>query len=190
MSLLFKVEKKMVQPNVETLLISPFKEIWERDTTKDKRYALEDMAYIEFITSVKKSNPYSGYHSAKKKEKVKADIITRSNWVEDDLIKLGIKTLETMQRESSFSYNYYMSARAAAEKLQDFFNDFDMGAVNMKTGAPIYKPKDITSSITDTSRVLQNLNELEEKVDNEIYETTKNKGQKIVSMFANPESLI
>jgi hypothetical protein len=189
MSFLFKVEKKMVQPNVETLMISPFKEIWERDTTKDKRYALEDMAYIEFNVSVKKSNPYSGYHSQVKKDKIKKDIITRKGWTEDELIKEGMRKLELMQRECSFSYNYYMSARNAAEKLQFFFNTFDMEAVNLKTGLPIYKPKEITSAITDTTRVLQNLNELEEKVDNEIYEVTKNKGQKSVSIFANPESL-
>ena len=189
MSLLFKVDKKIVSPNVETLLISPYKEIWERDTTPDKRYATEDLAYIEFCASVKKSNPYSGYGEDVKKNKIKSDIITRENWREDELIVEAIKKLQVMQREASPSYNYYIAAKNAAEKIQDFFNNFDMNEVNIKTGAPIYKPKDVTSALNDTSRVLQNFNELRDKVDNEIYEATKNKGEKRISTLANPDSL-
>ena len=34
MAYLFKVEGKTVYPNDEVLLISPFKEIWERDKSK------------------------------------------------------------------------------------------------------------------------------------------------------------
>ena len=58
MAYLFKIEGKAVFPNEETLLIEPFKSIWERDTSKNKEYALEDFAYIEFITSLLKTNPY------------------------------------------------------------------------------------------------------------------------------------
>jgi len=94
-----------------------------------------------------------------------------------------------MQREASPSYNYYIAAKNAAEKIQDFFNNFDMNEVNIKTGALIYKPKDVTSALNDTSRVLQNFNELRDKVDNEIYEATKNKGEKRISTLANPDSL-
>ena len=189
MSILFKVDKKIVSPNVETLLIPPFKEIWERDTTPTKDFAIEDFAFIEFNSSVKKSNPYSGYPESVRKSKIKADIITREDWVEDELIIEGIKKLQAMQREASPSYNYYMATKNAAEKMQDFFNDFDMGEVNIKTGAPVYKPKDITSALNDTARVLQSFNELRDKVDNEVYEATKNKGEKSISALANPDSL-
>jgi hypothetical protein len=82
-----------------------------------------------------------------------------------------------------------MAAKSAAEKMQLFFTTFSMADVNLRTGAPIYKPKDITAALNDTSRVLENLNTLREKVDNEIFEEIKKKGQKIVSPFADPSSL-
>ncbi|MGL4330780.1 MAG: hypothetical protein ACRCSD_09315, partial [Clostridium sp.] len=85
------------------------------------------------------------------------------------------------------TYNYYMSAKVAAEKMNSFFRNFDMSMVNLKTGMPIYKPKDITSSLMDTSRVIENLNNLREKVDQEIFEQVKNRGQKVISKFADPE---
>jgi len=71
MAFLFTVTEKTVFPNAETLLISPFKDIWERDKTKQKIYALEELAYIEFMTSMKKSNPYRQYPETQKGKYVK-----------------------------------------------------------------------------------------------------------------------
>ena len=190
MSLLFTVESKVVSPSTETLLIFPFREIWERDDSKDKRYAIEDFSYIEFMASIQKSNPYSGYPENQRPEKIIKDIITRAEWdQEDPLLLAGIVKLKEFQAEASVTYNYYMAAKSAAEKMQQFFINFSMSDVNLRTGAPIFKPKDITSALNDTSRVLENLNTLREKVDNEIFEEVKKKGQKIVSPFADPNSL-
>jgi hypothetical protein len=190
MSLLFTVESKVVSPTTQSLLISPFKELWNRDTTKDKMYAIEDFSYIEFMASIQKSNPYSGYSEDQRADKIIKDIITRAEWdQEDPLILKGIEKLKEFQAEASVTYNYYMSAKVAAEKMQQFFINFSMNQINERTGAPVFKPRDITSALNDTSRVLENLNTLREKVDNEVFEEVKKKGQKIVSPFADPSSL-
>ena len=190
MSLLFTVESKVVSPTTQVLLIPPFKEIWERDTSIDKRYAIEDFSYIEFMASIQKSNPYSGYAEHQRPEKIIKDVITREDWdQEDPLLVQGIAKLKEFQAEASVTYNYYMAAKSAAEKMQMFFINFSMSDVNLRTGAPIFKPKDITSALNDTSRVLENLNTLREKVDNEVFEEIKKKGQKVVSPFADPSSL-
>lgn len=190
MSLLFTVESKVVSPSTESLLMFPFRDIWERDESKDKRYAIEDLSYIEFMASIQKSNPYSGYPEDQRADKIIKDIITRAEWdPQDRLLVAGIAKLKEFQAEASVTYNYYMAAKTAAEKMQQFFINFSMADVNLRTGAPIFKPKDITSALNDTSRVLENLNTLREKVDNEIFEEVKKKGQKIVSPFADPSSL-
>jgi len=189
MSLLFTVTNKVVTPTDQTLLIPPFKQIWERDESKDKMYAIEDFSYIEFMASIQKSNPYSGYSEDQRPEKIIKDIITRAEWEQDDLIHQGIIKLKEFQAEASVTYNYYMAAKSAAEKMQHFFINFSMADVNPRTGALVHKPKDITSALNDTARVLENLNALREKVDNEVFEAVKNKGQKIISPFANPDSL-
>jgi hypothetical protein len=190
MSLLFTVESKVVSPTTETLLIPVFKQIWDRDESADKRYAIEDFSYIEFMASIQKSNPYSGYSEEQRTDKIIKDIITRAEWDQNDpLLLQGIAKLKEFQAEASVTYNYYMAAKSAAEKMQQFFIGFSMNDVNLRTGAPIFKPKDITSALNDTSRVLENLNTLREKVDNEIFEEVKKKGQKIVSPFADPNSL-
>lgn len=189
MSYLFTIENQIVRPNIETLLVSPFKEIWERDTDSHKAMAIKEFTVIEFMSSVKKTNPYRGYDTEERKRRLKKDIMQDENYVPDDLVLAGIEYLIDHQRNGSASYNYYMSARKAAEKLRKFFDTFEMTTVNLKTGLPIYKPKEITTSLIDTAKVIENLSALEEKVNNEIYETAKNKGQKTISVFANPETL-
>ncbi len=189
MAFLFQVNNKVVFPNTETLLIYPFKNIWERDKSKGKERALEDFAYIEFITSMKKSNPYRQYPENKKDEIIRKSVITKKNWRIDKLIKEGINYLIEFQKKASTTYSYYMSAKRAAEKMQDFFNDVDINERNVKTGNPIYKPGDITRALNDTEKVLGNLKALEKKVEEELYEETKNRSDKKISIFSDPSSL-
>ena len=189
MAFLFTVTEKTVYPNTETLLVSPFKEIWNRDKSKKKYHALEEFAYIEFMSSMKKSNPYRQYAENKKEEKVRLAVITKKGWEPDEMIKRAIHKVVQFQKEASTTYSYYMAAKKAAEKMQDFFNEVDITAVNEKTLNPIYKPRDITSALNDTEKVLSNLKTLEKKVEEELYEETKNRSNKEISFFADPESL-
>lgn len=189
MAFLFTVTEKTVSPNAETLLIEPFKTIWNRDTDKQKRNAIEDFAYIEFLSSMKKSNPYRQYPEKEKPSKVKEAVITRPDWEPDTLIEEAIYVMNKFQKEASSTFNYYKAAKIAAEKMQDFFNNVDINTVNKKTLNPIYKPRDITSALNDTEKVLSNLKTLEKKVEEELYEETKNRSNKEISFFADPESL-
>ncbi len=189
MAFLFEVSEKTVFPNPETLLISPFKDIWERDKTKQKIFALEELAYIEFMTSMKKSNPYRQYKIGIKETKIREAVITKKGWEPDDLIREGMEMVVKFHKEASTTYNYYMAAKRAAEKMQNFFMEVDINEVNPKTFNPIYKPRDITSALNDTEKVLSNLKTLEKKVEEELYEETKNRSNKEISFFADPESL-
>ena len=189
MAYLFKIEGKAVFPNEETLLIEPFKSIWERDTSKNKVYALEDFAYIEFVTSLLKTNPYRGYADSVKREVVEKDVITRKDWYEDDLIFKGIEKVKEFQIQASPNYSLYMSAIKAKDKLEEFLNNFDIDERNIKTGVPIFKPKDITSALLDIEKVTASLTGLKKKVEEDLFEETKIEGQKEISPFADPESL-
>lgn len=189
MAFLFVVEGRAVFPNPETLLISPYKDIWERDESENKENAIEDFCYIEFTTSTKKSNPYRQYEDEIKKKIVKKDVITREDWEEDELIVAARKKLETFQREASTTYSYYQAAKIAAEKMKTFFLNVDLDERNEKTLNPVYKPTDITRALNDTEKVLANLKDLEKKVEEEIYEEVRTKAGKEISHFAKRGSL-
>lgn len=184
MSFLFSIQGNVVYPNPETLLISPFKEIWERDKSKGKEVAIQEFSYIEFMTSMLRSNPFREYPENRKESVIRQEVIKEENWKPDSLVKQAMEKIILYQEEGSISYSYWLSNKLAAEKIIDFFNNFDMDERNPKTFNPIYKPKDITSSIADAERTLNTLNNLKKKVDEEVYEEVRNKGNKEISVFA------
>jgi len=189
MAFLFQINGKAVFPNPETLLIHPFKDIWDRDESPGKEIAIQEFAYIEFTTSMLKSNPYREYPEDKKDVILKKEIMLDENWEADDLIIEGIKKIQELQKEGSITYSYWMSNKVAIEKMIEFFNNFDIDERNFKSGMPIYKPKDITSAVADAEKTLTTLTALKSKVDEEVFEISKTKSDKKISPFANPDSL-
>lgn len=185
MAYLFKVEDKVVKPTDEVLQVSPFKEIWERDVSPNKEIAMQEFTYIEFMTSALKTNPYRGYSEDRKSTVIIKDVIHVENWQPDVLVYKGMEKVKEFQKDGSESYSLYLSAIVAKNKLQDFFNTFNMNKVNTKTGAPIYKPKDITAALQDLDKTIISLQSLEKKVEEDLFEAARIKGQKEVSVFAD-----
>ena len=54
---------------------------------------------------------------------------------------------------------------------------------------PVYIPKELTSALVDTEKVLANLKSIESKVEEELFDETRNKANKEISPFADTESL-
>lgn len=182
MSFLFVVENNVAKPNTETLLISPFKEIWERDKSKDKVQATKEFTFIELMTSKKKSNPFSGYNDEVRFSKLK-EMLFDENWKPDMEIEIGLVKMKDFQEEASPTYKYYIDNLETAEKTRTFLKNIDLYERNTKTGNPLYKPKDVTSAIADTERILQTLAILRDKVEQELFESVKTKGNRQINHF-------
>lgn len=186
-SYLFTVEDSLVRPTTEALLTSPFREIWERDESPKKGHAIREFSYIEFMVSMKGSNPYKNYAEGVKEMKIIEGVFRGEEFAPDELVKAGIAFLQDVQKNGSRTYQYFMSSRAAVKKIQDYFNDFDMNDVNERTGNPLWKPKDITNALKDTDDVSGKLDKLEKKVEEELFDVVVTKANKEISQFADPD---
>ena len=182
MAYLFVTENNIAKPNTETLLISPFKEIWERDKSKDKEQAIKEFTFIELMSSKRKSNPYAGYTDEVRFERLR-DYLFNSEWKPDKLVEEGLIKIREFQTEASPTYMYYMSNLKAMEKTRKFLETVDLSERNEKTGSPLYKPADITRSIVDAEKVMQTLAILKDKMEQELYDTVKTKNNKLINPF-------
>jgi len=182
---LFKVEGNLVIPTEHALLVSPYSDIWDRDPDPKKLSAKRQFAYIELCCSYKKSNPYKGFAEAVRKQKVIQAIYREEAelFVEDQLIVEGMELYEKLRVEASPTLQYYLSAKAGAEKMLKWLNDFDMEDLNERTGLPLYKPREITSALKDSYEVMKTLNSMEEKVQEQLFESTKTIGNKEINHF-------
>ena len=183
MAYLFVVDNSVAKPNTETLLIEPFKTIWERDKSKDKSRAIKEFTFIEFMISKKKTNPYAGYDPESRRRELKKLLDLGTDWEEDIHVKDGMRKLEEFQTEASPSYTFLVAAETAASKLKDFFLNFDMNERNPRTGAPIFPPKAISSSINDAEQNIRTLHNIREKVEQELFEATKTRSNRDINPF-------
>jgi hypothetical protein len=182
---LFKVEGTLVVPTEHALLISPYKDIWDNDEDPTKANAKRDFAYIELNCSYKKSNPFKGYADDIRKVKVGEAVYKEdySTFEESELIVEGMELYERLRVEASPTLQYFLSAKSGAEKMMNWLDNFDMSEVNPRNGAPLYKPREITSALKDTYDVMKTLNALEEKVNEQLFEFVRTKGGKEINYF-------
>ena len=198
MAYLLIIKDNLVLPNPEALVIYPFNKIWKRDKDRNKKYALEDFIYIEFSISMLMSNPYRGYDSKIKKSIIIKDIITRDKWKEDDLIKEGLKKIEKFQTDASPSWSFFETALITAEGLKNSLKtiskslieesdiiQFDQKELKERTAALA----NIGKLLGMTDIILGALIKTKKKVEEELFDVVKTKSQKVISPFADPESL-
>lgn len=181
MAEIFIVEGNIVKPTIEILLIPVFKEIWDRDTSNTKEYAMKEFAYIYFITTPKKTNPFYGYAEHDRHPEV-VKYLFANYYSPDSTVQQAMNIRKEFYYKASANLTLLEGAKEAVDKLNKFLTDFDLNERNDK-GVPIYKPKDITSALADTFNVMKTLNSLEEKVNEEIYESAKSKGNRDINPF-------
>lgn len=181
MANLFVVENNIAKPNTETLLTEPFKTIWERDTTPDKVKAMKEFTFIEFMVSKKKSNPYAGYDEDIRFDKLKEQLFNEE-WQPDILIEQAMAKIHEFQTEGSATYSYYLAVLEGAQKMKQFFTTFDINEVNEK-GTRVFKPNEIVMAISNTDKILQNLSSMKEKVEQELFEQSRTRGNRQTNYF-------
>ncbi len=180
----FILENGIVKPTPELLLLPEFNQLWNR--FEDKEIAMKLLAYVYFFSSMRKENVYAGYTDPnERKEKIISGLKIDRKLIKDniDIINKCIGVIKQFQKEASPSLKFYESALNAANKMANFFNNFDFNRVSPRTGMPLYKPADITRALKDTNEILKTLTSMKEKVHKELYEASKGKGGREINYF-------
>jgi hypothetical protein len=180
---LFEVREEGVVPTKEALLISPFKEIWERDPSPRHDVAMQEFAYIEFMVSPRKSNPFRDYPIAVKSDKIIPRVFRNQlDWSPDGLVVRGIEVYNEFMHEASVSMEFLDAALGAADTVIEFLKNFDLNE-RTRSGMPVYKPKDITSALSDARDVIKTLEGLKADVNQELYDKAKTKKDREINEF-------
>ena len=182
---IFVIENGVVKPTPEILLISPFKEIWERDTTPKKAVALAEFGLIEYYKSPKKSNPFKGYlDDDERLSKIIKYLFSfrEEEYVPDELIIQGFEVYEDFLKGSSVSYGVLQDANKAVKSLQKFLGNVDVSETNDR-GMPIYKPVDIASAIAKLPDLFRTLKTLEDNIQQELLEKTRTRADREINHF-------
>lgn len=179
---IFIVENGIVMPTPEILLVSPFNKIWERDTTKKKEHALKEFAYIEFMCSYKKANPFIGFPPKDRHRKICESVLHNISYIPDDAVKRAMGLYRDWQENASPSLRFYKAVVKANEKLVAFAEVIDLNERDNK-GSAVFKPSDITSITSKAYENLKTLTLMKEKVEQELFEVSKTRSNRQINAF-------
>lgn len=170
---LFKLTKNKVLPQASALLIKEFKLIWERDNSKEKELAIKELGYVYFKADYK--SIYLSTPPEDREQVIIEDVFgEKSKWKPDKAIQEAVNKYTELQRTPTM--RFLDAQQTALEELITYLKNLDM-KVKDKSGKPIYKYSDITRGMSDSAKVAESLEKLQERVKKELSVQGKIRGQ-------------
>lgn len=110
---------KLIIPSPNKLLIKEFKAIWNKDKTKDKHVALEELSFIYYVSDFK--SPYvNGYSSGDLYKIVQESFISDKKWKVTKDIKDAIAKYKELQETKTIKL--FKAADRAIDNLINYFD--------------------------------------------------------------------
>lgn len=153
----------------ELLLIKEFKELLERDKTKNKVRFWKELTYIYLAICWK--SPYNQYSSQEKHVASLEDSGLTENEFNDPIFRNACRKFRNLQ-ESNKSIKMLEAAKGAVDKFIDYFDiivDLNERDTN---GKPIFSAEKIMKEVSNLTKVHQELIDLENQVKKELTEKT------------------
>lgn len=175
---IFTLKEGKVQIEPQNLTIPEFREIYERDKSKDKTMAFNELCYVYHMADYK--SVYHNYEDWEKQAKILADYFKGSYWKPDDLVEKAIDRYRSLQETPSM--RLAKAGKKAINKVIKYLEDVDLTERDAK-GAIVNKITDITNSVGGIGKMVESLDKVEEKIKKEQMTTTKIRGQADITEY-------
>jgi hypothetical protein len=177
---IFDIKGDKVVLNSQTLGVPSFKVLWERDKTKDKKRAENEITYITFLCDTTLDNPYRGYSEYERDRVLKRTIFKREDWVGDSLVEDAITEFKALQKTATS--RLYEESLSAVDKLSGYFRKIDFDKTD-DDGKPIYSAKELAQNLSAIGNIVRSLKQLEQIVRQEQMEVTTARGGSYIGEF-------
>ena len=175
---LFKYEGYKLHISEEAFVLKPFKELWNRDKSKNKDKALQELAYVYFMCDPRSDYQYIVDEEDRAKAIKEGEGID-SKWKPDNKV---IMAMEFYKQFKPVSALLLEDTRVAVDKLRQLLRNIDLTEVDDK-GKPIYTLNTVTATIKQIPSLVKDLDEAEKAIAKEIMESDKVRGAQEKSMY-------
>lgn len=176
---LFKFEEYKLKISEEALAIKAFRDIWERDKSKTKGKAIQELSYIYFFC-----DPRSDYmflvDEDTRSAKIKEQEGLEDDWKPDAKIKNAMEVYKYLTQSTGTLL--LQDTRELIDKMRAQLKEMDLSAVD-KNGKPVYTLNMVTSTIKLIPGLLRDLSEAEKAVNAEVEEAAEARGDAVKHLF-------
>lgn len=176
MSNLFDIVGSTVTIKPESLVVPEFRSIWERDKTKDKRKAFNEISYVVFLCDKSDKNPYKNYSELDRMVMLKKDFNV------DEADDLVVRAIEKYKKLKITRYERVVSA--ALDSLEDI-EGYYIGIKDQdKTKFDI---NEYLGSMEKLGKAVKSLRELEKQLESDRTEGNKVRGDNEIGLYEIPK---
>lgn len=179
---LFHYEGYNVEVDPEALLLAPIKAVWDRDKSKDKFKAKQELAFIYFMGDPRSDYQYIVDEEVRLNEIKKGEGLP-DKWKPD---KVVIRALEFYTSFKPTSAGLLEDTRVAVNKLRQLLRDIDLEAVDDK-GKPVHTLSSITQTIKMIPSLVKDLDTAEKTLSKDIMSDIKARGSQSKGAFEDED---
>ena len=165
-----QVRMELILNEPEVLLIKEFSALWsnERNITKkdpkgiNKTRAFREFTYMYLMLDWQ--SHYAEFSEYERNEAAKQDSDITEEEFNDPVFRAACRKYREIQ-ESARDIKLVRAAQNKVDELIDYFNNgSDLSERDQITGKPIFKAKDVMGEMSSVSKVLDDLDALEERI--------------------------
>lgn len=159
---LFELENNVVTFSPQALLISPFKEIWDKDKTSSKHEATLKLAFIYYMAD-ERSDFIHILNTDDRIEEIKTFIDMPKNFTgKSKEIVRAVHYYEKLSETTSTKL--LQSTRLVLQKISEFLDNINIDERDERSKKPIHDIGKITASVEKIPRLIKAINEIEKEV--------------------------
>lgn len=175
---LFDLDNKKVKIHPEALLVKEYKVLWDKDKSKTKDNAVQELAYVVFMADFK--SPYMYYADEARSEIVIRDCVNIPNWKPDKPVLAAIEKYKELQRTPSMGL--LEDAQTAISNIRKYFREADVSGD--ETGA---RAKNLVMNLKSLGDLVASVQKISELVEKEVSEA-RIKGQGRLGLRETPRN--
>lgn len=163
-----KDNKVIVDPNV--LAIPEFKKLWDRDRSKEKDNATQELSYVYFMEDFQ--SPYGIVPEHLRETMVKEDFLKDKNYVIDDLVKEAMEKYRLLSETPTM--RLVRSTRSLINRMSDYLKTAEVDGKTIKT---------LQDSVDKIAKTVAGYGKLEDAAKKEATGSSRTFGNKDIGDF-------
>lgn len=171
---LIKYEGYTLTIEPEALVIKSIRSLWNRDKSRSKDRALQELGYIYFMVDPRSTYSYIT-NLADRSEKIILEEGLPKNWKPDKIVEEAMKSYA--DSVITTSYLLLEDTKFAVDNLRKYLRLMDFTETDDK-GKPKYPVNTLASAVNQVADLAEKLMKAEKTVTQEILENSKMRGQR------------
>lgn len=180
---LFELKNHVVTFSPQALLLAPFKVLWQRDKSKSKEVAVEELAYIWYMED-HRSDFFVIFDEEERATDIKTLINLPKGWKEDKEVKEARKFYS--EKSSSIAVKMLKNSITLISKINKLLGELDPSETYIdRQGVEKYKHdiKKMVETLDKVPDVLESLDKTYKQVQKQLEEDSGMRGSKVKSEF-------